>query len=122
MPSRERKIKKQELDEMLSASNLGALKGFFPLERLTTPDIYSGGLVTVYPDDPDGHVYLHPNIGRGGNDSRAGTKEEAILELKYKHRDIWGKRGVAHIIRKREFDAGREISLRTIQQYMKDSK
>lgn len=74
--------------------------------------IYTGGLVAF---DEDGEPYLHPCIGKGGNERRKENRENNVWGLQKKYHTIWGKRGTAKVI---ALDEG--LSVRTVQQYFKD--
>ncbi len=55
------------------------------------------------------------NIGGGANYDRHEDKETRALEIRDRHRDVWGKRGVAQRIAHEE-----RCSVETIRRYMKN--
>lgn len=54
---------------------------------------------------------------------RSRERAERISQMKSMCHDIWGQRGAAHIVAKRWRDSDEEeVSIRTIQQYIRESR
>lgn len=118
MPTKIRRARKRADEEKWK--KLGLVPEYLKMNRGTVNQvaientgIYTGGLVQF--DPVDGSPYLHPNIGRGGNDKRNAKRTEIVAALKLKYSHLWGKRGSAGIIARRE-----QCNVRTVQKYFKD--
>lgn len=123
MPTKKRVTKQNERKKMFDA--IGPIPEYLVNADMSLNQaaqyigIYIGGLVAF---DEEGEPYLHEEIGKGGNKLRRDDRRDAALALQRKYSDIWGKRGAAGTIVRREkrIAAQIQLSVRTVQQYIKD--
>ena len=126
MPKKERTTKKRALDTAWEALGvkpmyLSALteKSVAEINRdISNAGIYTGGLVT----DEGGDMVLHPKTGTGANDMRAADRSDTAKELRSRHSDIWGQRGAAGVIVRRENKSTQKVFYTedTIRGYIRD--
>ena len=89
------------------------------------PHKLNGGLTAA---EEDGNLALNRSaIDKGLSKSSANryaaqARRDKALDLRQRHSDVWGKRGKAAIVLQREMKRApdEKLSVRTIQQYMKD--
>jgi alpha-L-fucosidase len=119
--NRARELEQKRLDEIFGSLAEQSDNVDLSLNKIAEDiRIYQGGLVAF---DEEGEPYLHENTGKGGNDERRDNRKDAALELRRKYKDIWGKRGAARKIICNEKLSSKEkvkLSIRTVQQYIKD--
>lgn len=77
-----------------------------------------GGLIEA---DEQGNLVFSSSIGQGGS-ARTAAKNKRIAELKMRYPTLWGTRGKAFLIVRRELKEGRQINIRTVQKYFKDTE
>ncbi len=123
MPTKKRVIKQNERKKMFDA--MGPKPEYLVNADMSLNQaaqyigIYIGGLVAF---DEEGEPYLHSNTGKGSNEKRREDRKDAARELQLKYSKIWGKHGAAGEIVRREKRIKTEVklSVRTVQQYIKD--
>lgn len=107
MPSKERRLREEELDQLL--------KGDRPSTLIKPSNDLGAGSNYRITQVEDGELVLNPKVGTGGNDKRHADRIDQAIYLKSKYSKYWGVRGKAKII---AADEGVHIS--TIQKYFKD--
>ena len=109
MPTKERRIRELERDKLNAVlSPNKKLLEMIPIERL-------GSVAPYVVNDMNGDPYLHPKVGKGGNDFRHTDRLDEVKKLQDEYKLIWHKRGAAKII-----SIEKNLSHSTIQKYIKN--